>query len=142
MWLSLRKLKIIPGFHSYITEINSRHRSRFLFSVEVEDMLLLTIFNRAKTFRWYFLMFANNWIYWKVELLQHVNLKCNNKFWWQVIDYSTGTSLYYISTNLFSTTYKHYYKIISQGNGKFVDIHHVWNAISNVSCIKLIYFNQ
>ena len=28
--------------------------------------------------------------------------------------------MYYISTQPFSTTYKHYYKIISQGNGIFV----------------------
>ena len=32
----------------------------------------------------------------------------------------TGKSLHYISTQPFSTTYKHYYKIISRGNGKFV----------------------
>ena len=58
-------------------------------------MLLLAIFNRLKSFRWYFPMFANNWIYWEVELLQH-------------------------STQPFSSTFKHYYKIISQGNGKLV----------------------
>ena len=29
-------------------------------------------------------MFAINWIYWKVELLQHVNMKHNNKFYWYV----------------------------------------------------------
>ena len=34
-------------------------------------MLLLAILNRLKSFRWYFLMFAINLIYWKVELLQH-----------------------------------------------------------------------
>ena len=33
---------------------------------------------------------------------------------------SAGKSLYYISTKPFSTTYKHYFKIISQGNGKLV----------------------
>ena len=27
-------------------------------------------------------MIANNGIYWKVELLQHVNVKHNNKFEW------------------------------------------------------------
>ena len=26
-------------------------------------------------------MFAITWIYWKVELLQHVNMKCNNEFY-------------------------------------------------------------
>ena len=55
-------------------------------------------------------MFANYWIYWKVELLQHVNMKRNNKFYWYVkvfIWLSNGKSLYYISTQLFSTTRKH-----------------------------------
>ena len=33
---------------------------------------------------------------------------------------STGNSLYYVSTQPFSTTCEHYYKIISQVNGKFV----------------------
>ena len=33
---------------------------------------------------------------------------------------STGKSLYYISNQPFSTTCKHHYKIISQGNGKFL----------------------
>ena len=27
-------------------------------------------------------MIANNWIYWKVELLQYVNMKRNNKCWY------------------------------------------------------------
>ena len=86
-------------------------------------MLLLAILNRLKSFRWYFHMFANNWIYWEVELLRHVNMKCNKTFYWYVkvfIWLSTGMSLYYISTQPFSSTYKHYYKIISQGNGKLV----------------------
>ena len=40
---------------------------------------------------------------------------------YSVIYLSTGKSLYYyISTQPFSTTCKHHYKIISQGNGKFV----------------------
>ena len=29
-------------------------------------------------------MFANNLIYWKVELLQHVNMKHIHKFYWYV----------------------------------------------------------
>ena len=74
MWVSLRKLELIPGFHFYITEINSKHQLSFLLSLEVELMLLLAILNRLKIFRWYFLMF----IYWEVELLQHVNMKHNN----------------------------------------------------------------
>ena len=68
----------------YITEINSKHQSSFLLSLEVELMKLLAILNRLKSFRWYFLMFANNWIYWEVELLQHINMKRNNTFYWYV----------------------------------------------------------
>ena len=30
------KLEIIPGFHFYITAINSKHQSSFLFSFKVE----------------------------------------------------------------------------------------------------------
>ena len=48
MWVSLRKLEIIPGFHFYITEINSKHKSSFLFSLKVELMLLLAILNKLK----------------------------------------------------------------------------------------------
>ena len=69
-----RKIEIIPGFHLYITEINSKHQSSLLISLKVELMLLLAILNGLKSFRWYFLMF----IYWEVELLQHVNMKHNN----------------------------------------------------------------
>ena len=43
--------------------------------------MLLAILNRLKSFRWYFLMFADNLIYWKVELLQLVNMKRNDKFY-------------------------------------------------------------
>ena len=32
------------------------------------------------------LMFAINWIYWKVELSQHVNMKHKDKFYWYVCD--------------------------------------------------------
>ena len=49
-----------PEFHFYITEINSKHQSSFLSSLKVELMLLLTVLNRLKSFRWCFLMFANN----------------------------------------------------------------------------------
>ena len=52
--------------------------SSFLFSFKVELMLLLTILNGLKSLWWYFLMFANSWIYRNV---QHVNMKHNNKFW-------------------------------------------------------------
>ena len=115
MWMSFRKLELIPGFHFYITEINSKHQSSFLLSLEVELMLLLAILNRLKSFRWYFVMFAINWIYWKVELLQHVNMKHNNKFYSWI-----SRSLYYISTQPFPTTCKHHYILIILGNEKFV----------------------
>ena len=49
---------------------------------------------------------------------------------------STGMSLYYISTQPFSTTYEQSVAkiIISQGNGKFVAyIHHVWNTKAKIS---------
>ena len=119
-WIRLWKTWDKPRFHSYITEINSKHQSSFLFSFQVELMLLLAILNGLKSFRWYFFMFANSWIYWKF------------KFYWYVkkvfIWLSTSNSLYYISTQLFSTICKHHCKIISQGN-----IHHVWNVMSIVS---------
>ena len=121
--MSLRKLQLIPGFYFYITEINFKHQSSFLLSLEVELMLLLAILNRLKSFRWYFLLFANNWIYWEMELLQHVNMKHNNTFYrcvesfhltiyWQVFILHFNPSI--------SSTYQHHYKIISQGNGKLV----------------------
>ena len=78
-----RKLEIIPGFHFYISGINSKHQSSFLFSFKVELMLLLTILNGLKSFWWHFLVFVNSLIYWEVELLQHVNMK-HNKFFWYV----------------------------------------------------------
>ena len=53
-------------------------------------MLLLAILNRLKSFRWYFLMFANNWIYWEVELLQHVEMKCSKTF---LVELRTETSI-------------------------------------------------
>ena len=37
--------------------------------------MLLAILNMLKNFRWYFLVFAINWIYWELELLQHLNMK-------------------------------------------------------------------
>ena len=39
------KLEIIPGFHFYITAINSKHQSSFLFGLKVELILLLVILN-------------------------------------------------------------------------------------------------
>ena len=81
MWVSLT-VEIIPGFHFYITEINSKHQSSFLSSLKAELKLLLAISNKLKSFRWYILTFADNCsIYWKVELLQHVNMKHNSKFY-------------------------------------------------------------
>ena len=123
MLVSLRKLELIPGFHFYITEINSKHQSSFLLSLEVELMLLLAILNRLKSFRWYFLMFANNWIYWEEELLQHVNMKCNKTCYWYVKSFHLTiywqVFVLYLNPTI-SSTYKHYYKVISQGNGKLV----------------------
>ena len=72
------KLEIIPGFHFYITAINSKHQSSFLFRFKVELMLLLAI---IKWVRWYFLILANSRIHWKVELLQHVNMNYNDIFY-------------------------------------------------------------
>ena len=123
MWVSFRKLELIPGFNFYITEINSKHQSSFLLRLEVELMLFLAILKRLKSFRWHFLMFANNWIYWEVELLQHVNMKCDNTFYWYVKSFHLTIYwqvfvLYFNPT--ISSTYKHYYKVISQGNGKLV----------------------
>ena len=47
------KLEIIPGFHFYISGINSKHQSSFLFSFKVE-LMLLAILNGLKRFKWYF----------------------------------------------------------------------------------------
>ena len=61
MWVSLRELEIMPGFNlGHVTEINSKRKSRFLFSLKVELMLLLARSNGLKSFRWCFLVFANN----------------------------------------------------------------------------------
>ena len=124
------KLEIIPGFHFYITAINSKHQSGFLFSFKFELISFLATLTGLKSFWWYFLLFANSWIYWKVELLQHVNMKHNNKFYWYVksIYLTIYRQVVVISTQLFSTIYKHHYKIISQGN-----VYHVWNVVSIVS---------
>ena len=40
-------------FHFYITAINSKHQSSFLFSFKVE-LMLLAILNGLKRFKWYF----------------------------------------------------------------------------------------
>ena len=116
--VSLRKLELIPGFHFYITEINSKHQSSFLFSLEVELMLILATLNRLKSFRWYFLMFANNWIYWEVELLQHVEMKCSKTFYWNRFVKSFHLTIFWQVLVLYfnptiSSTYKHYYKVIN-----------------------------
>ena len=71
-WIRLWKTWDKSRFHSYITEINSKHESSFLFSFQVELMLLLAILNELKSFRWYFLMFANSWIYWKFKFYWYV----------------------------------------------------------------------
>ena len=77
-----RKLEIKPGSHLYITEINSKYQSSFLFSIKVELVLLPVILKRLRI-SMVSLMLTNNWIYCrKVELLQHVNRKHKNKFCW------------------------------------------------------------
>ena len=43
-------LEIIPGFHFYITAVNSKHQSSFLFRFKFELMLLLAILNELKIF--------------------------------------------------------------------------------------------
>ena len=40
-----RKREIIPGFHLYITKINSKHQTSFLLSLKVDLMLLLAIYS-------------------------------------------------------------------------------------------------
>ena len=52
--------------------------------IRVVLCLVFLFWNKLRSFWWYFLMFTNSWIYWKVELLQHVNMKHNNKFYWFV----------------------------------------------------------
>ena len=54
------KLEIIPGFHFYITTMNFKHQSSFLFGFKVELMWLLALLNGLKCFRLYFLVFANS----------------------------------------------------------------------------------
>ena len=49
---------IIPEFNVYITALDSKYQSSFLFSFKAELMLLLAILNER--FRWYFLIFANS----------------------------------------------------------------------------------
>ena len=44
-----RKLETIPGFHLYISEINSKHQLSFLFSLKVELMLVLALLNRLES---------------------------------------------------------------------------------------------
>ena len=61
---------------------------KFFFRSKVELMLSLAILNRLKNFTRYFLMFAISWIYWKIELLQNVNMKRNNKLYWYVKKFS------------------------------------------------------
>ena len=124
MWVSFRKLELIPGFHFYITEITSKHQSSFLLSSEVELMLLLAVLNRLKSFRWYFLVFANNWIYWEVELLQHVNMKRNNTFYWYVKSFHLTiywqVFVWYFNSTIFLNIWTLLQNNLSQENGKLV----------------------
>ena len=137
--MSPRKLEAIPVFQFHITEINSKHQSSFLLSSKVELTLLLAIF--LFYFKMVFLMFAIYWIYWKMELLQHVNIKYNDKFYLYVKSFHlTGKSLYYILTQPFSSACKHHHKII---NEKFVVTYtpcwkcHVHNKLTGLSRVGI-----
>ena len=49
-----RRRGLIPGFHLYITQINSKRQTSYLFSLKkVELMLLLAILKRLKSFGWF-----------------------------------------------------------------------------------------
>ena len=103
-------------------------------------MLLLAILNRLKSFRWHFLVSAIHWIYCKVELLQHVNLKRNNKCYWLLkrCYFTIYWQAFIFQPNHFPQLVKHHYKIISQGNGKFVAYTpclkcHVHNKLTGLS---------
>ena len=120
------KLEIMPRFHFCIIAINSKHQSSFLLRFKVELMLLLAILNGLESLTLYFLMFVNSRISWKVELLQHVNMKYNNKFYWYVQSFHLTTYwqvvvLYFNPT--ISTICKHHYKVIIQGNTLFLKCH-------------------
>ena len=120
------------------------HRNQFQTSIKFSlqfrswvDVMLLAILNMLKNFRWYFLVFAINRIYWKLELLQHLNMKCNNNFYVNIKRFSViwlfpGKSLYNIPTQPFSTTCKHHYKIINQG------MENLWH----MSCLKCHVHNK
>ena len=54
------KLEIIPAFHFYITAINSKHQSSFLFSFKVELMMLLAILSELKRFLCVCVVFENS----------------------------------------------------------------------------------
>ena len=98
-------------------------------------MFLLTMSLRLKSFSWYFLMFANKLIYLKVELLQHVNMKHSNKFYWYgnfFFSFYLLASLNYISTQPFSTICKHHHKITVREIDNLWPIH-VWNTMSKNS---------
>ena len=138
--MSPRKLEAIPVFQFHITEINSKHQSSFLLSSKVELTLLLAILNKFKNFRWYFscLPFIE---FTGMELLQHVNIKCNDKFYLYVKSFHlTGKSLYHISTQPFSSACKHHHKII---NEKFVVTYtpcwkcHVHNKLTGLSRVGI-----
>ena len=117
-----KKLEIIPGFHLYIIEINSKYQSSFFFSLEVDLIMLLAILKRLKSFNWFLscleiIEFTGRWsccnmLTWNTTII----LLIGKKF---PFDYLLG-SLYYISTQPFSTTCKHYDEMISQGIGKCV----------------------
>ena len=48
-----RKLQITRGINLFITEINSKNQSIFLFRLIIKLMLLLAIFKRLKSLKWF-----------------------------------------------------------------------------------------
>ena len=78
--------KLLRVWTSPIVEENTRDNSELVVqdTRAVGASLISSLEIARYGFRWYFPMFANIWIYWKVELLQHVNMKHNNKFYWYV----------------------------------------------------------
>ena len=66
------------------------HRNQFQTSVTFSlcfkswvDVVIGYI-NKVEKFLMVFLIFAINWIHWKVEMLENVNMKRNSKFYWYV----------------------------------------------------------
>ena len=55
-------------------------------------------------------MLANSWIYWKAELLQHVNMKHNNKILWMCKKFSFD---YLLASNFIIFQPKHFPQFVN-----------------------------